>query len=224
MGTFSAKFLRAAKIAAGLLGEGSLYARYYGLPYARVRAIETLKEVWGVKTAPDLDSLCLELAAIPAGGNPRARNGMMIEQASILTTHGLASLVSVLHLEGELAPRYLELARRSLASVLDRLERRVMPEKVPMIQRMRAAKTLAFGWRQMLFFLSRVTPGELSAFVVEGREALEARSKLARERFTPAWNGLEVVAAGGRLERDRPDAPRLYGWSVGRPFLLGPRP
>lgn len=222
MGTFSSKFLRAAKIAARMLGERSLYARYYGLPYERVLAIEKLVPQGNARTAPELDALCLELAALPTGGNPRARSGAMIEQASILTTHGLASLISVLDLEPVFADRYVALAEDALTCVLDRLERRVLPERVPKIQRMRAAKTLAFGWRQMLFFLSRAPKTDVEAFVIEARAMLAARSELARERFEPVMRGLEIVAAGETLSRGRTDAVRLYGWSVERPMLMGP--
>lgn len=224
MGTFSVKFLRAAQLAARLLGPGSLYARYYGIDFERVLAMgATTKARWGVTTSPDFDAYCVELAHLPKGGNPRARNGAVIEQASILTTHNVAALVAVLELEPLLRERWIDLARRALVAVLDRLERRVLPERVPTIQRMRAAKTLAFAWRQMLLFLSFAQPADVDAFVREAGELLAARSERARARFAPVLRGLELVAAGERLADGEEGARRLHGWSVERPFLLGPR-
>lgn len=221
MGTFSLKFLRAAQIAAQLLGTHSLYARYYGIDYGRVLRMHTALSKWNVSTSPDFDAYCVELAALPAGGNPQARHGAVIEQASILTTHNLAALTSVLELRPLLEHQWASLAEASLVSALDRVERRVLPEKVPFIQRMRASKTAAFAWRQMLFYLSFVSGAALTDFVTRADTLLAARSPLAQERFAPAMHGLRIVARGGTLTRDTPGARRFLGWSVERPFLLG---
>jgi hypothetical protein len=233
MGTFSVKYLRAAQVAARLfraLPGGatglSLYERYYALEGARVLAMERLEEKWGVRTCPDFDAYCLELAALPVGGNPRARSDAMIEQASILTTHNLAVLVEGLALEPRLRGQWAELAMRAFVSVLDRLERRVIPEAIPRIQRMRASKTLAFGWRQAMFFLSWLGPDAQVAFLPKARETLEARTPVVRERFAPVFSGLERAVAGHVLPREAAHreidgARRLLGWTVETPFLMG---
>ncbi|MFO0713432.1 MAG: hypothetical protein U0353_26510 [Sandaracinus sp.] len=229
MGTFSVKYLRAAQVAARVLSAlpgGALYARYYGLDHARVLAMSRLEETWRVTTCPDFDAYCLELAALPAGGNPRARSGAMIEQAAILTTHNLAVLLDGLRLAPLLEGRWEELASRALVSVLDRLERRVIPERVPRIQRMRASKTLAFGWRQAIFFLACLPPAAQAAFVAQAKESLGARTTLARQRFAPVLVGLERAVAGHTLPREASyrevdGARRLLGWSVASPFLMG---
>ena len=223
MGTFSLKFLRAAQIAARVLGTSSLYARYYGLDYERILAMRQVEKRWNVSTAPEFDAYCLELAALPSGGNPRARAGATIEQASILTTHNLAVLVGELDLSPRFSERWAALADRSLVSMIDRIERRVLPESVPHIQRMRASKTAAFAWRQMVFYLSFLPSESLAAFVAGASASLASRTSLAQERLAPVMEGLRIVAAGGTLTRDAPNTRRLLGWSVERPFLLGPR-
>jgi hypothetical protein len=229
MGTFSVKYLRAAQIAVPLLQSlpgGSLYNRYYGLDGERLLAMNRLEEKWGVKTCPDFDAYCLELAALPSGGNPRARNGAMIEQAAILTTHNLAVLVHGLGLRPLLDARWEGLAERALVSVLDRLERRVIPESIHRVQRMRASKTLAFGWRQAIFFLSFLDPSAQASFVAKCKTLLAARSPTAHQRFAPVLAGLERVVAGDVLVREASHREvegcrRLLGWTVETPFLMG---
>lgn len=229
MGTFSVKFLRAAQVATRLLQSlpgGALYARYYGLDGERVLAMDRLEEKWGAKTCPDFDAYCLELAALPSGGNPQARSGAMIEQAAILTTHNLAVLVDVLRLQPLLEERWEGLAERALVAVLDRLERRVIPESIHRIQRMRASKTLAFGWRQLILFLSFLEPSAQGAFVTKGKALLAARTPTARERFAPVIAGLERAVSGSVLTREASHhevagCRRLLGWTVETPFLMG---
>lgn len=229
MGTFSVKFLRAARIALPFLQSlpgGSLYGRYYGLDGERVLAMDRLEEKWGGQTCPDFDAYCLELAALPSGGNPRARNGAMIEQAAILTTHNLAVLVNGLRLQPLLEARWEGLAERVLVAVLDRLERRVIPESIHRTQRMRASKTLAFGWRQAIFFLSFLEPTAQRAFVAKSNTLLAARTPTARERFAPVLAGLERAVSGHALPREASHREcegcrRLLGWTVETPFLMG---
>lgn len=229
MGTFSVKYLRAAEVAVRLfqsLPGGAVYARYYGIDGERVLAMDRLEEKWGVKTCPDFDAYCVELAMLPAGGNPRARNGAMIEQAAILTTHNLAVLVDGLNLQPMLAERWAGLAERAYISVLDRLERRVIPKSIHRTQRMRASKTLAFGWRQMIFFVSFLEPAAQRLFVAKCKQLLAARTPIARERFGPVIMGLECAVSGDVLPRQASHGEiagcrRLLGWTVETPFLMG---
>ncbi len=93
-GTFSGKFLAAAKLAGELL-TGSVYERYYGIDYRQVLAIEDVRrrDGLGAATSPAFDQLCRARAGVEAGTWSVAANGMVIEQAQILTTHNLATLV-----------------------------------------------------------------------------------------------------------------------------------
>ena len=122
----------AARIAAELLGGGSLYERYYGIDYQAVRNLaivetgEVLTRSYGARTSPGFAKLCVERAGAAASssssssewrhaGGSVAANGMVIEQAQILTTHNLATLV---HRVG-IAPAagWEELARRCFVTV-----------------------------------------------------------------------------------------------------------
>ena len=219
MGTFTEKFLKAAQTAARVLGEDSVYARYYGIPYARIQAMRASEVTYGKPTSAAFDALCEELADAPPG-NARARNGMVIEQASILTTHNLAVLTDALNLELPFA----FLAMRVFNDVLDMLELKVLPENTPHRTRMKSTKNLAFAWRQMLFFLSRANGDEVTQFSTDAHALLMERSALAQKRFMPVMRGLDVVLEGGTLTRWDANAPRLLGWSTTRSALLGPLP
>ena len=91
---------------------------------------------------------------------------------------------------------------------------------------MRASKTLAFGWRQAIFFLSFLEPSAQASFVAKGKTLLAARSPPAHERFAPVLAGLERVVAGDVLlreasHREIEGCRRLLGWTVETPFLMG---
>jgi hypothetical protein len=188
--------------------------------------MHTLEVKWDAMVCPEFDAYCLELAALPEGGNPRARNGAIIEQASILTTHNLAVLVDGLNLRELLAEQWAEMAERTFENVLNRLERRVLPEAIQWQQRMRASKSLAFSWRQMIFFLSNMEPAAQQNFLLNSKASLLTRSSVARQRFAPAIQALDYVLAGGALpreasHRDVDGCRRVLGWTVSTPFLMG---
>ncbi|BBH70906.1 hypothetical protein ACTI_75910 [Actinoplanes sp. OR16] len=80
-GRFSAKFVAAARIAGELLS-GTIYEQYYAADYA------------GLPTgAATFAQLCRKRAGFTELRGLPAANGMIIEQAQILTTHNLATLV-----------------------------------------------------------------------------------------------------------------------------------
>ncbi|MGW5640723.1 hypothetical protein, partial [Streptomyces sp. NPDC003832] len=114
-GTFSPKFLTAAQVAGELLG-GTLYERYYGVDYAVIEELAAAESGGaqarsrGARSAPGFAQLCSERAGTTAQDWSVAANGKVIEQAQILTTHNLATLV---HMVG-IAPRpgWADLARR----------------------------------------------------------------------------------------------------------------
>ena len=76
MGRFSPKFAKAARLAGELL-EGTPYAERYAIDYAALDG--------------DFDELCIARAGTRPGDVPENRR--IIEQAQILTTHNLATLV-----------------------------------------------------------------------------------------------------------------------------------
>jgi hypothetical protein len=220
MGTFTPKFLAAARVAAELLGGGSLYERYYGIDYRAVRNLaiveagEAAGRSYGARTSPGFADLCrrraADLAPGSGGGSWVAANGTVIEQAQILTTHNLATLV---HRVG-IAPEHGwdELARRSFVTVC-RLTARVHRNPRPL----GTIKDVAYAWRQMVFHLSLCTPGG-RARTLAWLPAETARHPWhVAARLAPALTGLLQVAEGGSAREG--DGRLLLGWSTGGHWL-----
>ncbi|MGA5303673.1 hypothetical protein ACPCHT_27365 [Nucisporomicrobium flavum] len=202
MGTFSPKFLRAARLAGELL-EGSLYARYYDIDYAAVAAPDA-----------DFERLCRSRTGAWRHTFTVAAGGMLIEQGQILTTHNLATLV-----RAGVAPAgdWATLARRAFEAGC-RLTARLPgnPRPLPTI------KDIAYAWRNVIFYLA--VPGAAGPGpVLDDFEATLAAARPAvRDRLTPAVTGLRHIADGGRFAADGTTAAggrRLEGWTTTRHWL-----
>ncbi|GLY03189.1 hypothetical protein [Actinoplanes sp. NBRC 101535] len=181
-GWFTPKFVRAADLAGELLA-GSLYARYYDIEYSGLRR-------------QDFGERCHARAGVARSGRLTVgENGMVIEQAQILTSHNLATLV---HAVGVVpADGWAPVARRTFASVV-RLSGRDQ-------------RDLAYAWRQLIFFLS--LPGvDASSVVEQCRTDLAAAPVSARSRLEAPLNDLAGVVTGGRLTREQ----QLLGWAARR--------
>jgi hypothetical protein len=186
VGTFSAKFLAAAKIAAELL-DGTLYARYYRIDYPAIARIDDLRLLGGDRgpsVSDTFDALCRERTGVAPARASVAHNGMVIEQAQILTTRNLATLVR--EVEVRPAASWVALAEQALRTAVREHDRR------------RAAA----GWRQMVFFLSLTAEDEQRAFA--DRMAGPAR------RLAPELAAL-VDAAGPPFVGWRMAVPRANG-------------
>jgi hypothetical protein len=218
MGTFSAKFLQAAKLAATVL-RGSLYERYYGIDYEAILAIDdTRRRLLGARTSNTFDALCHDRAGVAASGYSVAANGTVIEQAQILTTHNLATLAGPV----DIAPAvgWTESARRSLNAVC-RLVARVHGNPRPLS----TIKDAAYAWRQLLFYLSMSGPDDQAAFVESGRKQIRSQPEHVQVRLGPVIAGLAHVTTGGVFGPDGTNGERrrFLGWAADRHWMLGPR-
>ena len=146
-----------------------------------------------------------------------AANGTVIEQAQILTTHNLATLV---HSVG-VAPTggWPETARRTFATLLrlaGRIERN--PRPLPVI------KDIAYAWRHLVFFLSLPDTGDPRQLIDQFHVDLADASPAVRAKIEPALVGLGYATAGGRFVDERTPAGghRLLGWTTGQHWMLLP--
>ena len=215
MGGFSPKFLAAALVAAELL-EGTLYERYYGLSYARVRDLPR----WGAKkSVSKLGELITHLARVGDDGASVARNGKIIEQQQILTTQNLAAPFRTLNL----APR-LPLVKLADACLVWVVRRQHMKTDNWHAQ-LTTLKSCAYAWRQMLFFLA-LARAEAASFGGLARERFSVLPDPLKQRLAPAFAGLWLVLDGGRFDdagHGPGDARRFLGWTTERHWMLPPR-
>ncbi|MGA4539714.1 hypothetical protein ACPA54_06935 [Uniformispora flossi] len=211
MGTFSAKFLRAAQ-AAGELLEGTLYERYYGIDYAAIRAIGDVKRERGLAadTSDAFAALCRDRAGIdPRGRWWVAANGKVIEQAQILTTHNLAALVYPIGVEPP--EGWAEPARGAYRTVC-RLVQQIAGNPRPL----GTIKDAAYAWRQTVFFLSLCGLEEQFAVVAWMAEETARRPEHTARRLAPVLAGLRHVFVGGSLDDTAvPNVRRFTGWDTG---------
>lgn len=222
MGAFGEQYLRAAQTAAALLA-GSIYERYYDVPFAALAALDDVKkEPHSPPTSAGFAALCSARAVKPEGGsgNYVAQNGTVIEQAQIFTTHNLAALFALQGVREALTPALPELARECYSFVC----RRQQVKKTAWQVRLRMQKNTAYAWRQMLFFLSLMPQDAVEDFLQWSEAFLMRQSTEFRERFAPAQLGLRLVVAGERFDgegRYESGARRFLGWSLGRHWLMG---
>jgi len=211
MGSFTAKFVEAARIAARLL-TNTLYARYYGIDTTDLVRLP----VPTGRTSGELAELCARRAAAVGSGYGVARNGKIIEQAQILTTHNLAVLFD------QLAPREAlrPLAEQCLRWIVQQLRIPTRDGHATLIR----LKNAAYAWRQMMFYLSFVD--DVDDFVRWSRDRVAKAGAAFEQRFTPALRGLELAAAGvpSTAPAFAEHGGRVFtGWSTERHWL-SPKP
>jgi len=226
MDDFSPKFTQAAKQAAAYV-EGTLYARYYGLDCAAMLRLPDTKPAprrwaWFSREAlaNPFAALCLQRAAAKEGKQwDVARNGMVIEQSQILTTHNLALVFGSLGLESELKSHLREMAEVCFAWICRRQQAKSTKWHAKLIM----LKQTAYAWRQMVFFLSRMPHDEVGQFIAWAESHLREQSAEFQARFAPALRCLALVHSGDSLD-DADDARRFLGWTQTRHWLLGDEP
>lgn len=221
-GSFTAKFVRAADIAARRL-EGTLYARYYALPITEIRAIaaaiaapppslaQRAMALLGKTTdpkptagpVPEFGALCERMAALePLAARTVARNGRVIEQQQILTTQNLVPLIDAAGLD---AMDFGALARRTFEWLIKRGQ---VPVRAH-IERLRTAKNIAYAWRQVIAYLSLAPAGTTDSFLAYAQTHLAEQRPPFQTKFAPILAGLDSA------NRGETPAVRLLGWTTG---------
>jgi hypothetical protein len=216
MGTFSRKFADAARVAADVL-PGSVYERYYGIDYASVRNMPLDQSKDGVEShlSTAFAELCRERAQAPNDRWSVAANGMIIEQSQILTTHNLAALVGPVGLGADLAGKWSDLADRSLEQVSVLLGR-VVHNPRPL----RTVKDAAYGWRQLVFYLSFADRAEQIEFV-DRHASLAEGDSFVQGCLRDLLAGLRLAVDGAVVGSTSPRA--FVGWAAGEHWILARR-
>jgi hypothetical protein len=226
-GTFTVKWRDAARVAANAL-TGTLYARYYDLPDASLwdappAPTSTWRPFrrWGKETAEDFAELCRDRASEAGDGAERrtvSRNGAILEQSQILTTHNLAQLVAAFELADRLAQLAPELAERTLRWVA---QRQAQPWR-DWQSTLQMLKNTAYAFRQAVFYLSFCPTDAQAAAIDAFSAAIPPDGPATGLRAVAA--GLAHVAGGGRFDGRgmavNGSGRRFLGWAVGQHWLI----
>ena len=232
MGTFTLKWREAAAVSADVMAN-TVYARYFDLPPATMwpaidepggAFLDRVRERWGKRTAEDFTRVCNERAREAAHGDGSlvARNGTVIEQSQILTTHNLAPLVSRLDLSDRVAESATDAASRAFAWIVKEQNTQYSSWR----SQLQMLKNTAYAWRQALFFLSFVDASEQRRVADDLKTLAAEQAGEWHQRFAPVLAGLDAILDGGRFDADGrvgASGRRYLGWSVGPHWLLPAR-
>lgn len=172
-------------------------------------------------TSPGFARLCEQLAEANgayAGKWSVARNGSIIEQSQILTTHNLASLFGTLHLADTMRGELPEAAQNCFKWICRRQQIQISDWHAEL----QSIKNTAYAWRQMLFYISMLDQSELNSFIEWCTHYLGDQTDEFRAQFAPVLQGLKLVARGEQFNADgtHPSGGRRFlGWTVGKHWL-----
>lgn len=219
MGTFSEKFLYAAQKAATMM-TGTLYEKYYGISYAKVKEIDDVTPShYGAATSTAFIQLCRDMSDAWSGSWSVASNGKIIEQCQILTTHNLAVLIDGLNLMPHLADHLASLVRNCFQWICQQHQ-----IKVDLWQaRLRIIKNSAYAWRQMIFFLSLMAADDVEQFFNWAFAHLSKQQPEYQICFRPALESLywrsKGIAPKEQFEQTN-SVHRFLGWTIKKHWLM----
>eukprot|EP00611_Tribonema_gayanum_P006354 TRINITY_DN1564_c0_g1_i2.p1 TRINITY_DN1564_c0_g1~~TRINITY_DN1564_c0_g1_i2.p1 ORF type:complete len:816 (-),score=299.92 TRINITY_DN1564_c0_g1_i2:473-2893(-) len=204
-GQFSRKFLVAARTAAALL-HGTVYAAYYRLDDKFAALLNP------AFTLQDFNSMCTSMGK-QGDCSWLVRHGRVIESQQLLTTHNLATVFSTFAVGDQVD--CATLAVKTWDWILRALERGDhMSDWKPRLQ---LSKDIAYAWRQLIFFLSRVSSrAEVDAVLLAMENlALSDAIKASKEtRVHATTTFLEPLKHAVASVRHRACEPVL-GWVAG---------
>jgi integrase len=146
----------------------------------------------------------------------KKRNGTVIEQEQILTTHNLAVLFEALGFRDTLRPRLRGLAERCFTWICRSLQQKRDPWKA----KLQAVKNGAYAFRQMVFFLALLPREETERFLAWAEEHFGEQRADFRDRFDQALAGLRLAVSGGTTAATGSGPKRFLGWTTGKHWLL----
>ena len=208
MGQFLEKFVSAAKIAAKLLS-GSIYERYYNIDFEQINAIDDLtKSKYGPATSAQFASICSErIPKKKEEGSFVVQNGMIIEQQQILTTQNLAAIFDAAKLSKSLEDKLPEMARSCFQFICSKQQMKITDWHA----RLTVKKNTAYAWRQMIFYLSLVSPSIREDFFSWGNDFILEQSKDFEEEFQPIFKQL-IASNDPSSKRIKNSADYFLGW------------
>jgi len=203
MHQFTKSFVEQAQTAAHLL-KGTLYERYYKINF---------DEVLSLKIPADFYEYCCKSIGADRGGWDVVNNGKIIEQAMITTTHNVAELFVSLGLIDKLGTSLPSLVREIIR---DSLKQIFLLDSMPWKTRLQTVKNLAYGWRNLVLFLSVLSKEDVEIFFDWINEYLLSQKETLAKRFQPCVSYLIDSYRGNECDA----AYQFRGWTKGRHFLM----
>jgi hypothetical protein len=230
--SFSGKFLAATK-AAGSHLTNSLYSRYYGIDYNAIASFHdpSPSRVGGPNISSEFDLLCKHRSSMnKCADNWIVKNGAIIEQAQILSTHNISTLLfdvgifqpgEDVELDDLNRGVRSSLNSREISSMIDSSYRLVQWNlRTGMMgsRPLNFVKDLAYAWRQMILYLCTMPQQDQVAWInreLEHVQSLPPDGPL-KKCLLPMVGGLLHCANGEGFDLDGtcPAGRRVLGWSA----------
>ena len=214
MGAFSAKFAQAACLAAYRI-QGSLYQRYYRIDCDEVISkCSAQGTVFNRQHGRQLAQICQRRTGHEITGYNVAGNGMVIEQQLIITTHNLAQIFSLLEECNSQSLNPAELALSCFVWLTRRFKINEQDHHANLI----TLKSMAYAWRQMVFFLSELADSEQASVLQQMHDQLSTQPPMVQTTFQPLLNDLQKLVG----HQDINESSVFTGWSISKhPLMQG---
>lgn len=203
MGRFSEKYAESVRETSKLLKD-SIYSFYYNIDYSRLYDVGSDELSKQCAERADLFGLTKDTSWI-------IKNGMIIEQQQILTTHNLALLFDRFKLES-----HLDLPALSLETFKWICKRLKQLNSQNWHGNLVGVKNAAYAWRQMVFYLSQMESESRNVAMKDILAYYDQQTKRFRSRLEPAINGLQLSFEGKilTLEILKKNKSKIFvGWS-----------
>lgn len=209
MGGFVPKWGAHAAVSKKML-TGSLYDQYFRVSVEDSSIWERVQAGKAADNVTEMEAFCLPARKGVAWSV--ASNGAYIERAMVFTTHNYAYLFEVLaSLDRAFAQDELqEIAEACFASLSETLRPVTKDAKMPWQSKLQRTKNVAYGWRQLVFIVSRLDKSGIDAFFAKTVSQEKAMQGCHLQR---ALVDLRSVWQGMTEDRKRTWKP-FFGWNV----------
>ncbi|MEQ4921895.1 hypothetical protein [Proteus hauseri] len=196
----------------------SLYSQYYRIDYFQLKQ-ELCDSLIAANKQPDdpyatsrvILKWCENRANLKFGSYSPTINGCILEQFYVLTTHNLSTIFNDLMLAPKLQPFLLDMSKQCLKIISRNLQAPYRGYHASLI----AIKQAAYTWRQLVFYLSYLSPEERQLFIEWAYNYIDTQSQYFKTLFMPIWQGLISVinTPDDHNYDDKPPHLIFYGWS-----------
>ena len=139
-----------------------------------------------------------------------AKNGKIIEQAQIITTHNLAVVFKAFKLKVVMKDELERMAQNCLFWIC----RKQSIKTDNWRQKLKLRKNCAYAWRQMIFYLSFLSDDSIWNFVLWGQEKIDGLPDDVKQDFDQYYQGFQQVVRTYTKDKKngKYSGPIYLGW------------